>query len=259
MQLDPSALAAGVRLVSHETIASTNAEALARGRAGDRGPLWITARSQSAGRGRRGRVWVSEPGNLYASLLLTDPAPPGCVAELSFVAALAVHDAVAALASGIATRLTLKWPNDLLIDGRKFSGILIEGEGPAVVVGIGVNCAHHPGNAAFPATDLAAAGVFMPLDILFTALSSAMLRRIAQWNRGAGFQAIRADWLVRAAGIGETVQVALPDGERSGCFETIDAHGRLILRLLDGATETVTAGDVFPISADRPQPEIAER
>ena len=94
MQLDPTAMAAGVRLITHDTLGSTNAEALRIARDGGRGPLWIVAKSQTAGRGRRGRTWVSEPGNLYASLILTDPAPPERFPDLSFVAALALHDAI---------------------------------------------------------------------------------------------------------------------------------------------------------------------
>ena len=102
MQLDPTAQAAGVRLITHDTIGSTNAEALHLARAGERGPLWVVAKRQTAGRGRRGRAWVSEPGNLYASLLLTDPASPERCAELSFVAALALHDAIGGRIPGLA-------------------------------------------------------------------------------------------------------------------------------------------------------------
>ncbi len=245
MQLDPTATAAGVRLFAHDTIGSTNADALARGRAGERGPLWITAKSQSAGRGRRGRAWVSEPGNLYASLLLTDPAPPERFPELSFVAALALHDAVAGRVPGLAGRVVLKWPNDLLIDRNKFAGILVEGEGAGVVIGIGVNCVHHPAGTDHPATDLATAGVRTSPETLFTPLTAAMAARLAQWNRGAGFAAIRADWLARAAGLGKPIRVKSGEGELSGQFESIDETGRLVLRLAGGTMQTVTAGDVF--------------
>ena len=145
MQLDPTARAAGARLITHDTIGSTNAEALrARARRRARPAVDHRAKTQTAGRGRRGRTWVSEPGNLYASLLLTDPAPPERFPELSFVAALALHDAIGGRIPGLAARLVLKWPNDLLIDRNKFAGILIEGEGAAVAIGIGVNCVHHP-------------------------------------------------------------------------------------------------------------------
>ena len=243
MQHDPLA---GARVVTHETIGSTNAGALDRALAGERGPLWITAQRQTAGRGRRGRAWVSEPGNLYASLLLTDAAPPERAAELSFVASLAVHDAISGRIPGLASRLALKWPNDCLIDGCKFAGILIEGERRALAIGIGINCVHHPENTAFPATDLAVAGVRASPDSVFAALSTAMTARIAQWSRGEGFAATRADWLKRASGLGKSIRVATAEGERSGIFDTLDEGGRLTLRFADGTTETVTAGDVLP-------------
>jgi BirA family biotin operon repressor/biotin-[acetyl-CoA-carboxylase] ligase len=245
MQLDPAAKAAGVRLIAHDTIDSTNAEALRLARGGERGPLWVTAKSQTAGRGRRGRPWVSEPGNLYASLILTDPAPPERFPELSFVAALALHDALGGRIPGLASRLVLKWPNDLLIDRNKFAGILIEGEGATVAIGIGVNCVHHPDGTEYPATDLATAGVRTSPESLFAPLTAAMVARLAQWNRGAGFAAIRADWLSRAAGLGKPIRVKSGDGEIAGQFDTIDDTGRLVLRLADGTMQTVAAGDVL--------------
>ena len=244
MRLRPDAAAAGVRHVHHDELDSTNAEALRLARAGERGPLWITAMRQSAGRGRRGRTWVSEPGNLYASLLLTDPAPPEHAAELSFVAALAAHDAIAGRIPGVAGRLKLKWPNDLLIDRNKCVGILVEGEGAAIALGIGVNCSHHPADTAYPATDLAAAGLRVTPERLFEALSTAMLARLAQWRRGASFAAIRTDWLDRAFRLGEEIHVALDGAERSGRFETVDGRGHLVLRHADGTAETIAAGDV---------------
>ena len=250
MKLDPAAAVAGVRLIERDTVGSTNTEALSFARAGEHGPLWITARVQSMGRGRRGRTWVSEPGNLYASLLLDRPSSPERAAELSFVAALGVFDAVAMLAVSFEKRLALKWPNDVLVEGRKISGILIEGEGPSVVVGIGVNCAHHPEDTAFPATDLAALGATVVVEALFWHLSATMMRRLAQWNRGAGFEAVRADWLARAVGLGGSIRIALPDGDRAGLFETVDAYGRLVLRLPDGSSETITAGDVFTFASE---------
>src|SRR5712692_7019656 len=248
MKLDPRATAAGMRLVAHEVLGSTNAEALSLARQGERGPLWITAERQSAGRGRRGRSWVSAPGNLYASLLLTDPAPPEHWPELSFVAALAIHDAVVEAAAAFKPLLAIKWPNDLLLSGKKFAGILIEGEGGeegAVAIGIGVNCASHPADTEHPATDLAAAGAALSPQALFGALSVKMAGRLAQWNRGEGFATVRADWLARAAGIGEEIRVSLADRELSGRFEALDQAGGLVLRLPNGKTETIAAGDVF--------------
>lgn len=247
MKLDPTARAAGVRHFAFDEITSTNAGALERARAGEAGPLWLTARTQSAGRGRRGSVWVSQPGNLYATLLLTDPSPKEGAPQLSFVAALALHDAVADCAPQLGPMLTLKWPNDLLLDGAKLAGILIEGASEpvfAVAVGIGVNCAHHPDDTPYPAADLAAAGALVTPERLFGALSAAMARRLEQWQCGAGFAGIRADWLKRAAGLGKDIRVRLPERELSGRFEGVDEAGRLLLQGEDGRT-TVTAGEVF--------------
>jgi len=243
---------AGVRHLAFETLGSTNAEALAHARAGERGPLWITAKSQSAGRGRRGSAWVSEPGNLYATLLLTEPSPPELAPQLSFVAALALHDAVAQCASQLGPQLAVKWPNDLLLNGAKLAGILIEGESDpafAVAIGVGVNCAVHPSDTAYPATDLAAAGALVAPAQLLAVLSAAMTRRIEQWQRGQGFSAIRADWLKRAAGIGQDIRVRLPERELSGLFKGLDDAGHLLVLERHGLT-TVTAGEVFGLGGN---------
>ena len=238
---------AGARHIALESAGSTNAEALARARAGERAPLWITAQSQSGGRGRRGSAWASPAGNLYATLLLSEPSPQADAPQLSFVAALALHDAVAECAPQLGPALQVKWPNDLLLGRAKLAGILIEGENEpvfAVAIGIGVNCASHPPDTAFPATDLAAAGAMVTPEALFAALSRSMQRRLAQWRRGEGFAAIRADWLKRAAGLGQPIKVRLPERELSGRFSGLDAAGRLLVEQ-PGGLVTITAGEVF--------------
>lgn len=238
---------AGVRHIAFDSLGSTNAEALARARAGECGPLWITAAVQETGRGRRGREWSSPAGNLYASLLLTDPAPQALAAQLSFVAALALHDAVAECAPQLGPLLTVKWPNDVLLGGAKIAGILIEAEsGPpfAAVIGMGVNCANHPVDTVYPATDLKTAGANVVPDALLRALALAMQTRLAQWDRGQGFAAIRSAWLRRAAGLGQDIHVRLPEREFSGIFDGLDEAGRLLVRGEDGIT-AVTAGEVF--------------
>lgn len=249
MQLHPDAERSGVCLTAYDILGSTNAEALARGRAGERGPLWITAARQTAGRGRRGNAWVSEPGNLYASLLLTDAAPAAHLPELCFVVALAVRDAVCTVAPRLASKLKLKWPNDLLLDGAKLAGILIEAESAGVrtsiAAGIGVNCAHHPDSLTYPATSLAAHGASVMASALMPELSRTMLARLAEWDRGAGFAGIRAEWLSHAAGVGGDIHVRLSDRELTGTFEALDQMGRLVLRLPGGSVETITAGEVF--------------
>ncbi|MGA8610411.1 MAG: biotin--[acetyl-CoA-carboxylase] ligase [Xanthobacteraceae bacterium] len=251
MRLDPGATAAGFRLIAHDTLDSTNAEALRHALAhrGEASPLWITALEQTAGRGRRGNKWISPAGNLYTTLLLKDPASPRRAPELSFVAALAVHDAILDCAPELRGRLLLKWPNDVLCGGAKLAGILIEGHGLdtglALAVGIGVNCQHHPSQASYPATDLAAFSVQVSASNLFSALSGAMMRRLDRWGGGEGFPAIRADWLDRASGLGEEIQVGLPGRTLVGRFEALDKAGCLLLRLADGSVETIVAGDVF--------------
>jgi BirA family biotin operon repressor/biotin-[acetyl-CoA-carboxylase] ligase len=252
MQLSSAVVAAGYRLTAHDTVASTNAEALALARGGERGPLWVVAREQTAGRGRRGNSWVSPPGNLYATLLLTDPAPPECAPQLSFVAVLALYDAIAASAPALPKGLALKWPNDLLCGGAKLAGILIEGERAAdalaVAIGIGVNCQSHPAQTPYPATDLRGEGATVAVEPLFEALTANTAQRLDQWRRGLGFAEIRADWIARAAGIGGDMRARLPDREIIGRGEGLDEHGRLLLRLPDGSLQAIAAGEVFPMS-----------
>jgi len=256
MRLDPTAAAAGFRLLSHDALASTNEEALTRARSSDEGRLWIVARTQTAGRGRRGSQWMSPPGNLYATLLLTDPAPPKIAPQLSFVAGLAVLDAITVCAPVVRPLLTLKWPNDILCGGKKLAGILIEGEDIrgrlAAAIGIGLNCVTHPAETVFPATDLAAVRAFATAADLFAALSATMLSRLEQWRRGAGFAATRTAWLERAAGLEGDLLVRLPGGEIRGRCEALDESGRIMLRLADGSVQAIAAGDVFPIAKHSP-------
>jgi BirA family biotin operon repressor/biotin-[acetyl-CoA-carboxylase] ligase len=251
MQLDPTASDAGVRLVALGTIGSTNKEARIRARRGERGPLWITAVAQTEGRGRMDRSWVSPEGNLYASLLLCDPAPFERAPELAFVAAVALRDAIVAAAPALARQMCFKWPNDLLLAGEKCAGILIEGDIEAdktvtVVIGIGVNCTRHPPAAVYPATDLRAHGAVITPAELFEKLSAAMCRRLAQWDRGRNFPAILADWLDAARGVGDEITVRSGTGERHGRFVGLDQSGRLVLELRGGGIEKISAGDVFP-------------
>jgi BirA family biotin operon repressor/biotin-[acetyl-CoA-carboxylase] ligase len=175
---------------------------------------------------------------------------------LSFVTALALHDAILERAPALYPALALKWPNDILCGGAKLAGILIEGERAAealaVAIGIGVNCQSHPDATAYPVTDLKAAGADVAAADLFAALSAAMLRRLRQWRRGAGFGDIRADWIARGAGIGGDLRVKLPDREIFGRGEGLDERGRLLLRLADGSAQAIAAGEVFPLTSVAP-------
>jgi BirA family transcriptional regulator, biotin operon repressor / biotin---[acetyl-CoA-carboxylase] ligase len=251
MRLDPGAASAGFRLIAHDTLDSTNAEALrhALEHGVEANRLWITARDQTRGRGRRGNAWSSPAGNLYATLLLQDPASPSHAPQLSFVAALAVHDAVLHCAPELREWLALKWPNDVLCGGAKLAGILIESHRLdtclTLAIGIGVNCLHHPSQTSYPTTDLAALEVQVSAGDLFSALSGAMMRRLDLWRGGEGFATIRSDWLDRAGGLGHEMQARLPGRTLVGRFEALDATGCLLLRLADGSIETIVAGEVF--------------
>nr|WP_256515485.1 biotin--[acetyl-CoA-carboxylase] ligase [Alsobacter ponti] len=243
-------MSTGYRAELHERLGSTNDEAMRRAREGDPGRLWIIARQQEQGRGRHGRNWVSPPGNLYASLLLVEPAPAGVAPQLGFVAGAALHRSVAGLIGPASAGLSLKWPNDLLLDGAKCAGILVEGVSwpgaglRAVVIGMGVNLAHHPETALYPATDLAVRGFAVSVEDAAAALVRNMAAAIELWNRGAGFAAIRADWLARAGGVGGPVRVRLPGGERRGVFKGLAEDGSLLLDE-GGVVAAIRAGDVF--------------
>jgi len=246
-------LPAGTSHKAFVEIDSTNEEARRLGETGEPGPVWITAEIQTAGRGRRGREWVSPSGNFMGSLFLRPQATPRKAAELSFVAAVAVHDAVASLLKpALRPGLKLKWPNDLLHEGRKCAGILLESSGVAgaelawLAIGIGINLTQFPDNVEYPATSLAALGEadITPGDAL-TALASAFDRRLKQWRDVQGFAAIRDAWLQRAAGLGGPITVRLADETFSGTFEGLGIDGSLEVRLDDGSLRLVSAGDVF--------------
>jgi BirA family biotin operon repressor/biotin-[acetyl-CoA-carboxylase] ligase len=232
-------------------VASTNLECMERARSGDEGKLWITAVRQTGGRARRGRSWVSEPGNLYSSLLLIDPAPWAALASLPLAVTVAVEAAVSsALPAEAAQTLRIKWPNDLLIGGRKTSGILIEAEQlpdgrRAVVIGCGINVAHRPEAGLYPTTCLAEQGSAVTPQDLFAQLVVTMDSALRLWDQGRGVAAIRDAWIERAQGIGEPVTVNLPDRQIHGLFDGIDVEGRLMLALPDGSRQTIASGDVF--------------
>jgi BirA family biotin operon repressor/biotin-[acetyl-CoA-carboxylase] ligase len=249
---DNGVVPAGYRRIAHDSLPSTNAEALALARAGGASGTWVTASEQTAGRGRRGRGWSTGRGNLAASLLLIDPAPPTAAATIAFVAGVALHQAVVDTAGpAITERIGLKWPNDLLLDRHKVAGILVEGDRLAggrfaVIVGFGVNCVSHPElKGPIPAGDFKSRGVPLDADSLFGALARSMAMELRRWDCGAGFPAVRAAWLARSTGLGEPIQVNLEGRSVEGRFEDLDADGRLLLRRHDGGQERFSAGDVF--------------
>ncbi|HEY8565227.1 MAG TPA: biotin--[acetyl-CoA-carboxylase] ligase [Beijerinckiaceae bacterium] len=269
-KLADAAIEAGHGVLSFETLGSTTDQALAQARAGVDGPLWIVARTQTAGRGRRGSVWQTLEGNLATTLLWTDRhnLPPSAVATLGFVAGVALGKALRACCAGLTvasaldgaagpdTGFKLKWPNDMLADGAKLAGIALEREGlgpdrQAVAVGIGVNVAAAPVGLPYPTTSLLARGFpQVTAAALFSALTEAWVATERVWNQALGFPLIREAWLAEAAGLGRPVAVRLAGSVKRGIFETIDDAGQLVIRDPDGARHVVAAGEVhFGVAA----------
>ena len=231
-------------------VSSTNTECLARARAGDPGNLWITATRQSGGRGRRGRPWASETGNLYASLLLMNPAPLDRVSSLPLAVAIAVHAAIRRVMPSGGEPLDVKWPNDILIGRKKTCGILLEGETladgrRALVIGIGINMSAKPDNPHYPVTSLAEHGVTVFPQELFAYLFVEMAEALAVWDHGRGVGNVVQRWRSVACGIGEKITVNLPDRSISGHFVGIDDKGLLMLDIGTGTAMPIAAGDVF--------------
>ena len=241
---------APVRLL--EETDSTNAEARRLAEAGESGPLWIVARRQSAGRGRRGREWLDETGNLSATLLTTLRRPPAEAAQLTFVAALAVADLIDVFAPS--SLVTIKWPNDVMLAGDKVSGILIESGAHAngslwLAVGIGVNLARAPSGTDRPATALAdhlrgEITAVPTVEVAAATLAGTFAVWMDRWET-LGFQPVLDAWTARAAGLDGPAVARLGHETVSGRAEGVDPDGALRLRLADGSLRLISAGDVF--------------
>src|SRR6516225_2847877 len=216
--LGPRAASRGYRVVAFERTGSTNVEAMARAKAGDPGPMWFVTTEQTAGRGRRNRPWIAPRGNLASSILEVMDTAPLVAATLGFAAGLAAQAALrkvstAALQAGSERPdFLLKWPNDVLAQGKKIVGINLEaetvaGDRLAVVVGIGTNVVGAPEGTPTPAISLSALGVQISAEELFSALADAWVEFRGIWDNGRGFAEIRKLWLERAARLGEPIAI----------------------------------------------------
>ena len=229
------------------SVDSTNAEAF-RLAPSLTGPLWILAEEQSAGRGRRARAWASPRGNFHATLVMRVTEPPAEVALRSFAAALALRDAFVAL-TGLPQAFALKWPNDVLLNGGKVAGILLEASGDILAIGIGVNLIAAPPASAVepgavpPVSLLQETGLRLAPEAFLNALAPAYAAREAAFRQG-GFAALRPDWLAHAARLGEVIKARTGPDTREGVFETVDGAGNLILLQKD-ATLAIPAAEVF--------------
>jgi len=238
------------RLVRYDTIDSTNEEAKRLARAGAEEGMLVWALEQTAGRGRRGHAWASPCGNLYASLILRPECPVGRAAQLGFVAALAVGDMLDATSGGL-DGLSYKWPNDVLVHGRKIAGILLEselGEGEIpkfVIVGVGVNLISSPPDTEFPATSVAEQGLRPVSPARAVEEVTRYCHAWVQRWREEGFAPIRAAWRARAISVGEAIRVRLEAATLHGRFLDIDQQGALLLENA-GELRRIRAGEIFP-------------
>ena len=236
----------GYGQIRFEELDSTNSEARRRAEAGEQGPVWISAARQTQGRGRRGRTWHNGQGNLAATLLLRPTAPASVIGQLSFAAALAVADMAQHFAPDVS--IQVKWPNDVLGNGRKLAGILLESGEDAqtrwLAIGIGVNLASFPLATEFPATSLTQLGLAAPSSEEALAVLAA---RFAHWYdvwMREGFEMLRAAWLGRAGGLGKSIRARLPNITHEGVFVGLDAAGALLLNER-GQVRAIAAGEVF--------------
>lgn len=228
---------------------------------GDVGDVWFAALRQTEGRGRRGRAWETPHGNLAASLLIVPDADPAIAATLGFVAGVALNRALSqVLPQGIVrigvdgadatnARIALKWPNDVLADGAKLAGILLEAQKQpsgrmAIVIGFGVNIVAAPVDLPYPATSLSSLGVEVSAETVLAALGEYWVDCVGIWDNGRGVAGILKLWRNAAAGIGAEVAIRRDGDIVRGIFETIDDTGRLIVRANDNQRIVITAGDV---------------
>jgi BirA family biotin operon repressor/biotin-[acetyl-CoA-carboxylase] ligase len=254
--LGPRATSAGYRLKAFDQIGSTNVEAIAHARGGDRGSFWFVTSEQTAGKGRRQRAWIAPRGNLASSVLEVLSVSPAVAATLGFAAGLATEAALRQVSVEAALRagpghlgFDLKWPNDVLAGGRKLVGISLDAEAVgdrlAIVVGIGTNVVAAPEGTPTPATSLATLGVQISAEELFAALSDSWVEFRGIWDDGRGFAEIRRLWLAHAAGLGGKVAIQTGGMVVEGIFETIDEAGCLIVRTAEGRRMPISAGDVY--------------
>jgi BirA family biotin operon repressor/biotin-[acetyl-CoA-carboxylase] ligase len=244
----PPELPSACRLVAYDRLGSTNDEAKRLARAGAASWTIVSAGEQTAGRGRRGRSWIAIPGNLFMTVILRPDCTPQTAAQLGFVAALAVGEAVRSVIPAEAS-VRFKWPNDVLLDGAKVSGILLESETTEwgaldwLIVGIGVNVVGHPTVGAYRTTSLlAAAAREVDAPAMLRRIAAALHSGVEAWHR-YGFGTVRAAWLRHAVGVGDPIAVHLDEAPVTGRFADLAEDGALIIETEQGVRRII-AGDL---------------
>lgn len=239
------------RLLDYDIIDSTNSEAIRIAKTRPIDDLVILAKSQNKGRGRDGKYWQSDIGNLYASILLNNYMPSSNQSQLTLVAALAVHEVVNELlleANNSQKATLIKWPNDILVDNKKIAGILLESvilnsKNSAIIVGIGINITNHPSITARTATDLLAEGVDCKIEQVLNLLMINFDKYFCIW-KDYGYLNIKNQWLSKAAGLGKSVIIKSNDNELVGTFEDLDDEGNIKIRDNEGKLSTYLTGEV---------------
>ncbi|MCF6198350.1 MAG: biotin--[acetyl-CoA-carboxylase] ligase [Hyphomicrobiaceae bacterium] len=265
MKTPNSLLPQGYQYFWSEEIDSTNLEAFRKRDNGLTGDSWFGTKRQIGGRGSRGKQWVSSPGNLYASLLTHSSCSSQQLPQISVLAALAAYSAIEQFAGDYFRMgsLCLKWPNDILLEGRKICGILVESRPSStragqfdVVMGTGINLASHPeahefkdpdANGLFAAGHLAQNGWDCSIEQLFVALAQSTRDWRSIWANGAGFETVRLAWLERSCHIGQTIKISVGERLYEGRFKTISSEGALLLEDLSGSTQEISSGSIIEI------------
>ena len=243
-------MTSAVRSLHFDELDSTNAHAARLAKDGQTGPLWITADRQTAGRGRQDRRWLSQTGNLFTTCLITLAIKPAIAAQLSFVTSLAVYETAAKFIADTGD-LALKWPNDVLLGGKKLAGILIETVGDqqsdqiTLAIGCGINIAHAPDNTSYGAACLHDyTTTELSPNIVATTFHSRFDHWLALWNNGKYFDQIIIAWQQRAAFLGQSVSIVNGRHSETGRFAGLAPDGALILTLANGTNKTFYAGDI---------------
>lgn len=233
------------------TIDSTNSDARRRIEFGEPAPFWIVADEQTEGRGRLGRHWVSKPGNLYSTYVFPFTAPVNTASQISFVAALAIHDVANSFVTGAA--ISLKWPNDCLINGAKFSGVLAEMHGENMILGMGLNVLHQPIDLPYKATSFSAHIQNITVAAVFETLQLKLKKWLQIWDESRGFQHIHRGWEARCNAIGKPMSLDTGKAMLHGTFVGLHHDGGLVLNH-NNTTSIHHAGDVriIPIEENTP-------
>jgi BirA family transcriptional regulator, biotin operon repressor / biotin---[acetyl-CoA-carboxylase] ligase len=223
------------------TVDSTNSEARRRIEFGEPAPFWIVADEQTEGRGRLGRTWISKLGNLYASHAFAFTSIPTSAGQISFVAALAIHDTATNFVTN--ADITLKWPNDCLINGAKFSGVLAELHEATLILGMGLNVSHHPPDLPYKATSLITHAPNISVTATLETLRLKLKKWLQIWDQGQGFQHIHRAWEARCDAIGKPISLDSGRAILHGTFAGLASDGGLLLNH-NNTTTIHHAGDV---------------